>query len=119
MYTFLGFLMLPYDENHSPYWIDFMIASTLTIAASVWFFMRSTKPSVRFIALVTGFVTSLAINRICETTWDFAAYNRLPATPPTPWYDSIFEIMVIAVVWGGILIWPAAIDSLRRSLSSE
>lgn len=119
MYTFWGFMMLLYDENHSPYWIGFMIVSTLTISASVWAFMRSTKPSVRFIALVTGFVTSLAINRICETTWDFAAYNGLPATPPAPWYDSIFEIMVIAVVWGGILIWPAAIDSLRRSLSSE
>jgi hypothetical protein len=119
MYTLVGFVMLLYDENHSPYWIGFMIISTLTIAASVWFFMMSTKASVRFIALVTGFVTSLAINWICDTTWDFAAYYGLPVAPPAPWYDSIIKSMAIAIVWGGILIWPAAIDSLRRSLSSE
>ena len=119
MYTFVGFVMLPYGENHSPYWIGFMIVSTFTIAASLWLFMRSTKPSIRYIALMSGFVTSLAINRICDTTWDFAAYYGLPATPPAPWYGSIFETIVIALVWGGILIWPAAIDSLRRSLSSE
>jgi hypothetical protein len=119
MYTFLAFMMLLYDENHSPYLIGFMIVSTLATSASVWAFMRSSKASSRFIALLTGFVASLAIARICETTWDFAGYYGLPARPPTLWYDSIFEFMVIAVVWSGILIWPAAIGLLRHSLSSE
>jgi hypothetical protein len=119
MYAFLGFLMLPYDENHSPYLIGFMIVSTLTISASVWAFMRSPKPSVRLLTLLTGFFLALAIDRVCETTWDFAGYYGLPATPPAPWYDSIFEIMVITVVWGGLLIWPALISLVRHSRSSE
>lgn len=119
MYTFLGFLMLPYDENHSPYLLGFMIVSTLTISASVWAFMRSTKPSVRLLTLLTGFFAALAIDRVCETTWDFAAYYGLPATLPAPWYNSIIEIVVLAVVWSGILIWPAAIGLLRHSLTSE
>ena len=119
MYAFLGFLMQLYDENHSPYLIGFMIISTLATSASVWAFMRSSKAAGRFIALLTGFVASLAIARICETTWDFAGYYGLPARPPAPWYDSVFEFMVIAVVWSGILIWPATIGLLRHSRSSE
>ena len=116
MYTFLAFMMLLYDEIHSPYLIGFMIISTLTISASVWTFMRSTKPAAQLLALLIGFVASLAIDRICETTWDFAAYNGLPATPPAPWYDSIFEIMVITVVWGGLLLLPAL---LQRAVHAE
>jgi hypothetical protein len=119
MYTFVGFAMLLYDENHSPYLIVFMTVSTLTISASVWAFMRRSKASSRFIALLTGFVVALTIDRICGTTWDFAAYYGLPATPPAPWYDSIFEIMVLTVIWSGIVIWPALIGLVRSSLSSE
>jgi hypothetical protein len=119
MYTFVGFAMLLYDENHSPYLIGFMIVSTLTISASVWAFMKSTKPSGRFLTLLTGFVACLAIDRICGTTWDFAGYYGLPSTPPAPWYDFMFEMMVFTAVWGGILILPALIGLVRHSLSSE
>jgi hypothetical protein len=119
MYTLVGFVMLLYDENHSPYLIGFMIVSTLTICTSVWAFMKSTKPSARFLALLTGFVAGLAIDRICGTTWDFAGYYGLPSPPPAPWYDSMFEIMVFTAVWGGILILPAVIGLVRGSLTSE
>jgi hypothetical protein len=119
MYTFLGFLMLLYDENHSPYLIGFMIVSTLNISASVWAFMRSTKSSVRLLTLVTGFFVALTIDRICETTWDFAGYYGLPATPPAPWYDSVLEIIVLTIIWSGVVIWPALIGFVRISLSSE
>lgn len=116
MYTFVGFVMLLYDENHSPYLIVFMIVSILTISASVWAFMRSTKPSGRYLALLTGFVAGLAIDRICETTWDFAAYYGLPQSSPTAWYDTILSMIVITVVWGGILLLPAL---LQRALRAE
>ena len=119
MYTFLAFVVLLYDENHSPYLIGFMILATLTIAASVWAFMSSTRPSVRLLTLLTGFAAGLVIDRICESTWDFAAYYGLPATLPAPWYDSIFEIIVITVVWSGLLIWPVVIGLVRLSLRSD
>jgi hypothetical protein len=116
MYTFLGYMLLLYDENHSPYLIAFMIISTLTISASVWAFMRSTKPSGRYLALLTGFVASLVIDRICESTWDFAAYYGLPRTSPIAWYDTILSMIVITMVWGGILLLPAL---LQRALHAE
>jgi len=116
IYTFVGWIMLLYDENHSPYLIPFMIASTLAISASVWVFMRRTKTLHRFLALLSGFAASLVITRICESTWDFAAYYGLPAGPSTPWYDSILDIVVLTGFWGIILFWPSLLGFVRRAV---
>ena len=81
MYTFIAFLILLYEDNHSPYLILFIFATTLAVCASVWAFMKSAKSLNRFMALLAGFVAGVAINRISESTWDMAAYYGLPPGP--------------------------------------
>ena len=119
MYTFVGLLMLDYDENHSPYLIAFMAASTLAISISVWAFMRSTKAPIRYIALLTGFAAGFIISRISESTWDVAGYYGLPPGPPVPWYDSILDLIIISGFWGMILLLPGLVGFVRQALRTE
>jgi hypothetical protein len=84
MYSFVGFMMLLYDEVRAPYTIAFMTASTLVICTTVWIFMRSVNRVHRLIILLGGFFAGLLIDRICNATWDFNAYYGLPPQPPIP-----------------------------------
>lgn len=119
VYALVGFMMVLYDESHSPYLIAFMIASTLVISSSVWIFMRSMKTQKRVIALLSGFVTGILLDRISESTWDVAAYYGFPPGPSVPWYDPLLDVIVITAFWGVILLLPAFVGVLRRSLNTE
>lgn len=119
MYSFVGFMMLLYDEVRSPYTIAFMTASTLVICASVWIFMRSLNRLHRFGILLTGFFAGLILDRLCAATWDFAAYHGLSARPPTPWYSSLFEILFFTVLWSPIMWLPVLIDLFKSTFNKE
>ena len=119
MYSFVGFMMLLYDEVRSPYTIAFMTASTLVICASVWIFMRSANRVHRFITLLAGFFAGLLIDRICATTWDFNAYYGLPAQPPMPWYSSLLEIIFFTVMWSPIMWLPALVGLFKSTFNKE
>jgi len=119
VYTFVGFMMLDYDENHSPYLIAFIIASTLAICTSVWIFMKSTNSVYRFMTLLSGFATGMIINRISESTWDIAAYYGLPTQPSMPWYDSILDVIVMTGFWGVILLLPVVVGVVRSIVNKE
>jgi hypothetical protein len=119
MYSFVGFIMLLYDEVRSPYLIAFMTASTLLISASVWIFMRRESHLHRFGTLLAGFFVGLLIDRICATTWDFNAYYGLPARPPMPWYGSLLEIIFYTVMWSPILWLPALIGLFKNTFHKE
>lgn len=119
LYTFLGFMLVLYDENHSPYLIAFMIISTLAISVSVWVFMRSTKAGTRIIALFSGFVAGLVIDRISQSTWDFSAYYGLPRGTSFSWFDSLMEVILVSIIWGGILFLPVLVGLLRQTLQNE
>jgi len=119
MYSFVGFMMLLYDEVRSPYTIAFMTASTLVICASVWIFMRSTNRVYRFITLLAGFFAGLLIDRICAATWDFNAYYGFPARPPTPWYSSLFDILFYTVIWSPIVWLPALVGLFKSTFNKE
>lgn len=116
MYAFIGLMMMDYDENHSPYLIAFIITTTVAISTIVWAFMRSTRALHRFALLVAGFVIGNAINWISETTWDVAAYYKLPPQPPMPWYDAVLDVITMAGFWGLILLLPALIGLARSSV---
>lgn len=119
IYTFLGFMLVLYDENHSPYLIAFMIVSTLVISVSVWVFMRSIKAGTRIIALLSGFVAGLVIDRISQSTWDFAAYYGLPRGASLSFFDSLMEVILFSVIWGGLLFFPALVGLLRQTFQNE
>ena len=119
MYSFVGFVMLLYDEVRSPYTIAFMAASTLLISASVWIFMRSESHLHRLGILLGGFFTGLLIDRICATTWDLYTYNGLPAQPPMPWYSTLLEIIVFTVLWSPIVWLPVLVGLFKSTYNKE
>jgi len=117
MFSFVGFMMLLYDEVRAPYTIAFMTASTLVICASVWIFMRSANRAHRFITLLTGFFAGLLIDRICAATWDFNAYHGLPARPPMPWYGTLLEVIAITILWSPIMWLPALVGLFKSTFN--
>lgn len=119
IYTFVGFLILLYDENHSPYLLLFVGASTLAISVSVWFYMTGAQPLHRFGALVFGFFMLVVIERISGLTWDVAAYYGFPAAPPASWQDLLLEIWIVTLFWGGIMLLPAVLLLVKRSAGSR
>ena len=119
LYSFVGFMILLYDEVRAPYTIVFMTASTLAIYASVWIFMRSANRAHRFIILLAGFFTGLLIDRICAATWDFNAYHGLPAQPPTPWYGTLLEIIFFTVLWSPIMWLPVLVELIKSTINKE
>ena len=114
MFALVGWFMMMYDENHSPYLFAFMIASILTVSASVWIFIKSPSVRNRIIALLSGFVISLGISWTCDATWDWAAYYGITPSPPKPWYTNVTAIIAITVLWSAIMFWPAIIGLVHH-----
>jgi hypothetical protein len=109
MYTFIAFVFLIYDENHHPYLLIFMSASTLAIAAGAWFFLRSSSLKGRVVSILGGFIASNVITQVCDNTWDAAAYYGLPEGS-TPWYMTVFRTVMILSFFAVFLFWPVAIS---------
>lgn len=114
MYTFIAFVFLIYDENHHPYLLIFMAASTLAIAAGAWFFFRSSDLIGRVVSILGGFISSNVIGLICDKTWDARAYYNLAEASPSPWYMTIFRSVMILSLFAAILLWPAIISLIHR-----
>ncbi len=120
IFAFGAFANLIYDENHHPYLLLFIAASTLIVAGAVWFFLRSEKLSGRFLSLFFGFVLALIVGQISYATWDYAAYYGLPESTTT-WVREVRNIIPFSFFWMLILFWPAGIGLIkwisRRSTS--
>ncbi len=119
MYTFVAFVWLIYDENHHPYLLIFMSASTLAIAAGAWFFLRSASLKARVASIVGGLIAGNVIGQICDNTWDAAAYYDLPAGLPSPWYMTVFRTFMILSFFAVFLFWPAVISLYQRTIRSR
>lgn len=117
MYTFIAFAFLTYDENHHPYLLVFIAASTLAIAAGAWFFLRSASLKGRILSILGGFFSSNVIGQISDNTWDAQAYYNLPVGLPTPWYMTIFRMFMILFFFVVILLWPVVIALIHRIAS--
>ena len=118
MYTFIAFVYLIYDENHHPQLLLFMSASTLAIAAGVWFFLRSASLKGRVASIVGGFLAGNIIDQVCSNTWDAGAYYGLPEVS-TAWYMTVFRTLMILSVLSVILLWPAVIGIYRRFIRDQ
>jgi len=114
MYTFIAFVFLIYDENHHPYLLIFMAASTLAIAAGAWFFLRSASLKGRAASILGGLITSNVIGQVCNNTWDAQDHYNLPEGSSSPWYMTIFRTVMILSFFAAWLFWPVAIGLYRR-----
>lgn len=119
IFAFVGFVLLIYDENHSPYLIAFMTASTIVFTGSVWLFIRSTTTRKRFIILVVGFLLAVALSWTCDLTWDWNAYYGIRPMPPEPWYTALKGYIVITALWCATMFWPALIGLARRIINRQ
>lgn len=116
MFAFGGFVWLIYDENHHPNLILFMLASTLAIASSVWFFLRSSNKKGRILSIISGFMIGMIIDNVCSATWDFHAYYGLIEIP-TIWYTEALKYAAILSWWGTILFWPVLVGFIRGKIN--
>jgi hypothetical protein len=91
-----------------------MAASTLAVSAGAWFFFRSSNLTGRVISILGGYISSNVISQVCENTWDAQAYYNLPEGTPSPWYMTIFRMVMISSFFAVILLWPAIISLVNR-----
>jgi len=113
LYALAGWMSMIYDENHHPYLLVFMLASTLVTAGVAWFFLRSSSIKGRILAIVGGFMIALIIGSICEATWDWHEYYGI-AKQPTTWYKQVWNRITILFFWGVFLFWPSIVELIRR-----
>lgn len=120
IYAFVAFVLLIYDENHHPYLLVFMAASTLVVCMTVWVFLQSASRWKRATALIAGFVVTIILNnisyliKISYATRDYAAYLGLPPSPPQPWYAALNGVIGWTILYSGIMFWPMIIGMARR-----
>lgn len=125
IYAFAAFVLLIYDENHHPYLLVFMAASTLVICMTVWVFLQSASSWKRVIALIAGFVVTLILsniaylNNMSYVTGDYAAYYGLPPSPPQPWYTALNGVIGWTIFYSGIMFWPLLIGLVRHVVNSR
>lgn len=78
IYTFLAWQFVMYDENHHPYLLFFILASTLAACTGAWFYFHLWGATQRISALLAGLAIMLALSIINEATWDRRAYYNMP-----------------------------------------
>ena len=108
MYSFLAWLGVMYDENHHPYLLVFIIASTLAVSAGAWFYFRRTAAIQRVLSLVTGLIALMVFSRINSATWDWRAYYNLP--------ENAYDISPVGV---GVIALILALMCLTGYISQE
>lgn len=118
MFAFGGLVNMIYDENHHPYLLLFMLASTLVAGAGAWFFLRSSSVQARVFSITGGFILPAIISGISYATWDWAAYYGLPQTDKT-WYESLGVSITMITIWLIILFWPVIIDVIHRIVRKQ
>ena len=111
-YPFLTWMFLLYDENHHPFLLLFMLATTLVISASAWGFLRLPSLAWRMVALVLGANIALILGTICNNTWNYSAYYHTPKVIE-PWYQIFFLLGVFPVIWLPVLFFPILIPLFR------
>lgn len=80
LYIFYSALYLIADENHHPFLLGFIAASTLAVCLGAWGYFRLAGPLRRVLALLGGLSGAILLGILSEATWDSAAYYGLPET---------------------------------------
>ena len=113
MFAMGAWIFMVYDENHHPYLLAFMLASTLAAAGGAWIFLRSSSVKGRILAIVGSFIAAAIIGGICNASWDWYAYYGIPK-PDEAWYLTLGMSILGILFWILIFFWPALIGVIRR-----
>lgn len=114
IYILYAALYITADENHHPYLLLFIAASTLAACLGAWGFFRSASPLRRVLALMGGLALVVFLDIWNSLTWDFAAYYNLPQG--SPWegilVGAVF-LLISSVLYLG-LAWLTQWRNRRR-----
>jgi hypothetical protein len=105
-YILLASLILVADENHNPYLLVLMAASTIAMAGGAWAYMRGARAWRRVLALLAGIGLTAVVGVIDEATWDWRAYYGVPAPQGVPPYAE--ALRVVMALLGGACVQPGA-----------
>ena len=77
-YILYGCVFMLYDEDHHPYLLVFIAATTLAISLGAWGYFSTASPMRRVLALGGGLFLAAVLGGISNTTWDYRTYYGLP-----------------------------------------
>jgi hypothetical protein len=117
IYTFVAFVLLIYDENHHPYLLLFMGASTIIFSVSAWIYIQSINTRGKVVSLLSGFVLAFLAMLICESAWDWVKYSSNPSIAAGYRTPLIYGAFV--VFYGFILFLPALIGLMKSTFNKE
>jgi hypothetical protein len=118
-YILLASLMLVADENHNPYLLALMAASTIGMAVGAWAYMRGARAWRRVLALLAGIGLTAVVGAIDEATWDWRAYYGVPAPQGVPPYAEAARAVLALTFWAALLLSPALLGLVRRAINSR
>jgi hypothetical protein len=118
-YILLTSLILVADENHNPYLLVLMAASTIAMAVGAWAYMRGARAWHRVLALLAGIGLTAVVGAIDEATWDWRAYYGVPAPQGVPPYAEALRMVMALTFWAALLFIPALLGLVRRAIDSR
>jgi hypothetical protein len=113
VFTFIGWFVVLFDENHHPFLYGFIVTATLMLMSVVWLYFRLASPLARVVPLITASAGVVMLDVINSLTWDWRTYYQLPANG-NPTYYSIAGLITIVVLLGFMLL--TGFLTLRRNL---
>lgn len=104
IYTLYAFVFMLYDENHHPYLLVLITATTLVISLGVRAYYCSTTQLTRVLALSGSLFLAAFLEAISSATWDYAAYYGLPDTGRSVNLAGVSFTAVLAALMLGIAL---------------
>jgi hypothetical protein len=108
LYILCGWTFMLSDENHNPYLLVFIAATTLALSLGAWGYFRSTSPLRGVLALVGGFFLTILLAVINNATWDYRAYYGLPESASNANLFGLFffiGLTILMLVIGWLALW--------------
>ncbi len=99
VYILYAHVFMLYDENHNPYLLALVIATTLTLGLGVWGYFRSGSPLRRMLALSGALALQMVIGFINGATWDYRTYYGVShGTPENDTRIAIIFFIVLSLI---------------------
>jgi hypothetical protein len=102
LYILYSFVFMLYDENHNPYLLILITATTLAMSLGAWGYFRANSPLRRVLALIGGLLLATIISIIDNATWDFSAYYGLPEGSQNANLVGIIFFAILALLMVGL-----------------
>ncbi|MCX7976976.1 MAG: hypothetical protein N2646_07865 [Bellilinea sp.] len=112
VFTFIGWFVVLFDENHHPFLYGFIITATVILVSAVWLYFRLTSPLARVVPLIAAAAGVVMLDLINSLTWDWRTYYNLRDDGSL--FYSTAGLIAIVVLLGFMLL--TGFLTLRRNL---